>query len=458
MSASLELLTNSEPLRKILDPFFFNGKKSAPPTWPEIEAIAAKHLHERIGPLRCTNHVWYVQQNGVWNPTDHNVYRPLALEVLPDAWRTEARSSNVMKRLEAEQQVTRDQFCGAAKFDADGNVLVAVQNGTLLITPNELDLLPTDPAQGFTAALPVAWEPEATAPLFFKTIRELLPDPADPEILLDVVATALIPDCRFEAALVCLGSGGTGKSTIFVPIVTLLGPRACSTLNLKEICNPNGYFLSQLNHKLLNLATELNSLEMEDSGIFKQLVSGEPFMTRDIYGAPFEMRSTATLIFLANNLPRFKHGTTAEVRRLRFVCFNHTIEKPDITLKDRLPAEAPGVFAELVRRAQELLGGRRISQAGTFGQETSERFAISNDPVSAFVQSCCQVGQDLECDKDLLCKAFDAFRESNGISEKFDKATFLTGLYNRFSGVKPYRKRCGQTRLNLVQGIELLPS
>jgi putative DNA primase/helicase len=424
------------------------------PRWAEIESYASAQLHKCIGPVRCVSNEWYVQKGGIWVPTDRDIYRPMALGVLPREWRTQAHSLEVIKRLEGEQQVTHDDFCGAAKFDADRNVLIAVQNGTLRITPDSAELLPTNPADGFTSALPVPWDPEAEAPLFFRVLMETLPDPSDPELLLDVLATALIPDCRFEAALVCQGEAGTGKSTIIAPITKIFGS-ACSSLSLADLCHPSGYKLAMLNHKLINLATELNTLEMEDTGLFKQLVSGESFTARPIYGKPFEMCSTATLVFLANSLPRFKHGTDAEVRRLRFVRFSRKVTQPDITLKDRVSLEAPGVFAELVRRAQDLLGGHPLSESGQFGKETTSRFAVSNDPVGQFVQRCCKLGASFECEKGILYEAFTDFREQYGISDRFDESAFFKTLYDRFHSVTQQKRRMGGERRRVLVGIDL---
>jgi len=422
--------------------------------WPEIEGSAAMELHLRIGQVRCVSNDWYVQKSGIWLPTDRDFYRPIALAVLPDDWRTQARSVEVLKRLEGEQQVTRDQFCGAAKFDKGGAVLVAVANGTLRISPDKAELLPTDPANGFTAALPVAWDDEAGIQLFYEVLEAALPDPCDRELLLDVLATALIPDCRHEAALVLQGEAGTGKSTVIAPVTEIFGA-ACSSLSMADLCHPSGYKLAMLNHKLINLATELNTLEMDDSGLFKQLVSGERFTARPIYGRPFDMRSTATLVFLANSLPRFKHGTDAEVRRLRFVKFSRKVEKPDLTLKDRVALEAPGVFAELVRRAQELLGGRPLSEPGEFGRETARRFSVSNDPVGQFVARCCKLGSDLQCEKAHVYDAFIQFREQYGISDKFDESAFFRTLYDRFHGVKQQHKRFEAGRRRVLIGIDL---
>jgi P4 family phage/plasmid primase-like protien len=424
-------------------------------SWSQIEDESAAELYARVGRVKCIGEEWYAEKNGVWLPTDRDVYRPHALKVLPITHRTQSRSLDVIKRLESEQQVHRSEFCGAAKFDADGSVLLAVKNGVLRLQKGgDVELLSPNSVYGFTAALSVAYKPKALMTKFAEVLIQSLPDEQDRELLLDVLATSLIPDSRYEAALVLQGEAGTGKSTIMAPIFSIFGA-TCSSLSMVDLCHPNGYKLAMLHNKLINLATELNTLEVDDTGLFKQLVSGEQFTARPIYGKPFEMCSTATLVFLANSLPRFKHGTDAEARRLRFVKFSNKVRNPDVTLKDRVALEAEGVFAELVRRAHELLNGAKLAEQGQYGQEVARRFQISNDPIGQFVSQYCVVRSDQCCLKNELLDAFTKFRESHGLSDKLDSSVFFRNLYDRFQGVKARQKRVGTERPYFIFGIAL---
>jgi P4 family phage/plasmid primase-like protien len=423
--------------------------------WALQESAAATRLKKRIGFVKCVADNWYVQEKGIWAPRSKDEYRTAALEVLPQKWRTHAHALQVINRVESERRVSQSTFCGAAKLDNNGGVYVAVQNGTLHITPDSVMLLPTDASHGFTTALSVAWDEGASMKLFGQVLNDTLPDSSDRELLLDVLATALIPDCRYEAALVCQGEAGTGKSTVIAPVAAIFGS-TCASLSMADLCHPSGYKLAMLQNKLMNLATELNTLEMEDTGLFKQLVSGEAFTARPIYGKPFEMRSTATLVFLANSLPRFKYGTDAEVRRLRFIRFGNKVTKPDVNLKERVALEAPGLLVELVYRAQELLRGRPLREPGQYGRETVQRFAVSNDPVGQFVSRHCTIGQGLQCEKIFVARAFDNFRVQYGISEKLDDSLFFRTLYERFPSVRSKRARCGDnSRTHVLTGIEL---
>jgi phage/plasmid-associated DNA primase len=281
-----------------------------------------------------------------------------------------------------------------------------------------------------------------------------LPDPNDRELFLDVLSIALIPDCRFEAALVCIGESGTGKSTAIAPVEQMFGSN-CSTVSMADLCNPNGYKLAMLHNKMINITTELQALEMDDSGMFKQLVSGETFPARKIYGHPFDMRSTAKLIFLANSLPRFKNGTGAEARRLQFVRFDQRPNSPDPTLKDRMKLEAQGLFTELVGRAQHLLSQKSLSRSGEYGDKTRERFGISNDPVGSFVKSHCILGGDCWISKDELLARFVEFRDSHGVSDKLDHNVFWRVLYERFPIVKAGKRVTNSGRIPVARGIEL---
>jgi P4 family phage/plasmid primase-like protien len=427
--------------------------------WSQLEGTVAEAAHKEIGPIRCVEDKWFAQREGIWKPTKRDIYRPVALKHIPDSWRTEAHSMCVIRRIEGERQVSRDIFCGAAKFDSDGSVLLAVKNGVLRIPvgeKSEVELLPPNPDYGFTMALPVNWNKDATCKEFANVLCQSLPDAQDRELLLDVLATALIPDCRWEATLVLQGEAGTGKSTVMAPITGIFGG-TCSSLSMIDLCHPNGYKLADLEGKLINLATELNTLEIDDTGLFKQLVSGERFTARKIYGEPFEMSSTATLVFLANSLPRFKHGTDAEARRLRFVKFSHRPKKPDVMLKPRVAAEAEGVFAELVRRAHDLLSGTPISEQGKYGQEIARRFQISNDPMGQFVGQSCELCADKWCAKTDLVTAFDDFRDRNAIPMGFDANVFFRNMYDRFQGLKEAQKTVDGFRTRIVKGIFVKP-
>ena len=425
---------------------------SAEPDFWEEKYV--EELESHIGAVQCVGDEWFVCADGVWRPRSRDEFKPFALKVLPSKMRTHRKAKEIFSHLEMRNQVPRSHLHGAMKFGPAGDVLVAVQNGILRIGPACVDLYGPNPEEAFTIALPVRYDPNAVAPTFNRVLNEAVPDVTEREIFLDVLATALVPDCRFEAAIVAIGEAGSGKSTVAGVIPKIFGD-ACSSLSMADLCHPLGYKLAMLERKAINIGTELNALEVEDSGLFKQLISGERFTARPIYGRPFEMQSSATMLFLTNLLPRFKHGSAAETRRLRFVRFDHQPHKPDATLKPRVEADAVGVFAELVKRARELIAGRPLAEQGQWGKMTAERFAVSNDPVGEFVQRRCMLGPEHRCDKGLLFEKFENFRIEYGLSDKMDSNWFFRTLYDRFPKVRGSKIRQGSGYMRLVTGIDL---
>lgn len=418
-----------------------------------FEEKYVEEMESRIGPLRCIGDGWHVCSDGVWRLRNRDEFKPLALKVLPSKIRTQRRAKEIFSHLEMRNQVPRSSLCGAIKFGPDGEVLIAVQNGILRIEPNFIKLCEPNSKEGFTVALPINYDQKAVAVTFNQVLGEAVPDAAEREIFLDVLATALIPDCRFEAAIVAIGEAGTGKSTVAGVIPKVFGD-ACSFLSMADLCHPLGYKLAMLDRKAINIGTELNALEFEDSGLFKQLISGERFTARPIYGRPFEMQSSATMLFLTNLLPRFKHGSDAEGRRLRFIRFDHRPERPDVTLKPRVEADAAGVFAELVGRARELISGRPLAQQAEWGRVTAERFAISNDPIGEFVRRHCRLGPDFRCAKGVLFEEFEDFRKEYALSDKMEINWFLRSLYDRFPGVQASRINVGGETMRVINGID----
>ena len=144
-------------------------------------------------------------------------------------------------------------------------------------------------------------------------------------------------------------------------IETTLGSDVRQCLTLKELCSDQGYSLPKLKHSLLNTSTELDALVLEASENFKRLISGESIEVREIYGRPFKLSTSVKCLFLTNHLPRYKHGTDAEARRLRVLRFQQVPKSVNTALKKRIKPERNGILR--LRRYRDQLdqceGGNR---------------------------------------------------------------------------------------------------
>jgi P4 family phage/plasmid primase-like protien len=374
-------------------------------------------------PVRCVGTQWYCYECGTWKPTERDRFRKLTQQTMNASIRTAQRESNILKLVEGASQFDDSQFNGVYRMDCE-DVLINCRNGVVRVNQQGYQMEAHSPDHNFTQSMAVEFEEGAKYDLFEKTLNEVIPDPKD-RILLQVAAgNFLFPSCKHEVCLCSYGPGGTGKSTIADAIASIFeaGSGSVTTLSLQHLCEPKSYALPMLGRAALNIGTELDSLEIEESSNWKALVSGEPILARPIYGKPFKLRTAAKLWFLSNHMPRFKHGSDAEFRRMRFISFGKKPVSKDTSLKDKLRQEAPGIFIWMVEGLAELLRVNAVPYGGKETARPCETFSVQNDPLGSFVRKHCILGPSHQIGKENLRNEYKEFLEEEGLPA--DKLTF----------------------------------
>lgn len=429
-----------------------NGKTPHAPELTESERVAL--LEPQIPPIQVWEKDWYAFQEGFWQKTDRDVYRPFALQTMPESERTARKAKETLDHLEGLRQLPADLFRDANRFDGD-DILLNLSDGVLRVRPDGIaEMEPASKEHFFCAKMPCVYNEFADAPLFESALVQALPDPADQDLFLIWCASILFPSSQFEAALCCYGPGGSGKSTLAVGVQSALGPHVTRFLTLKEICSEQGYHVPQLQRAMLNISTELDAVSIENSEHFKRLISGEEVMARNIYGKPFVMSTVCKLLFLTNHLPRFKSGTDAELRRLRFLRFEKKIENADTTLKSRINLERDGIFNLLIQYLGRLLKLQSIPNGGANSEQTLKRFAVTNDPVGSFVTNKCQLDPEDFIDKTTLSNAFTEYLDKIGLPPTLGD-NFFKLLYDRYPAITQ-KRLASAGRPRVVAGIGLI--
>ena len=416
------------------------------------ERMYAKKFLRHV-PLRTHEDEWFVWDGKAWRRRKRAHFEPIAMNVLPDQFKAAEYAMRVMKHAGMVQQLPLEtEFHGAVRFDGSGQVLINCANGVLAVSEMRATLRKHDPELLFTATLDAEWEDKewspAMTPLFTKVIEEALPDPQDRALQQWFAGYLLYPSCMHEVCLISYGKGGSGKSTISDAILSVLGgPPLKTVLSLSQLCGEgqSAYSLPDLRHACVNMATELDTVGVSDSANFKRIISGEPIQVRPIYGAPYPMTSCVKLWFNANSLPRFHHGTDAELRRVRFLCYSNVPKVKDETMKEKLAAERNGLLAYMVQALQEIMAGAKAPEGGAESVRLKGRFAISNDPVTSWAQQCLCFEPDEEVMKDDLYESFNGYLNSWGFPEK-SKAHLFRQFYERFPAVAAYQVRTDRKR------------
>lgn len=433
-------------------------QQTKPPVQPPKRtdyAIAMELLGNSLCETKTCGNRWWVYESNRWKEETRNRFRPIVLAKLPELQRTAKRERAILDLIEGLCQADENLFRSAYMFEPDGSILLNVHNCTLRITPTEIKQVEHDLKHHFTRALAVSYDPSAECPIYNRVLKESLPDPEDQNLFQLFMGNLLFPSARYESFLVCYGPSGCGKSTLADPVVALFGnDNLCTSLSMLQICDPKSYSLPKLDYACVNLGTELQG--NTDSGIIKQIVTGETIDTRAIYDRPFAMKTVCKLWFLSNNLPQFKNGSDAEARRLRFLRFDQKPAKVDTKLKETLLTELPGILNFMLAGLQRLMNLPVMPHGGERSRNVSTYFDSDNDAVGTFVATRCTLGPELKVEKNTLYQSFKDYCDTKGFEEKSESAFFKL-LYARYPDVEDTRNRIAGSRIRSLIGIALKP-
>lgn len=426
----------------------------------EVELV--NYLTQQLPPTEIVGARWfsYNDLTGCWEDGTKDKYRHLALQVIAPCNRTIAKARRVLDHFEDTARCKLN-FSGAFKADGLDAVLINTRNKVLRVTPSAIEVMAHDKDFRFTRALEVEYVAGAINEPFMVQLPLTLPDAADRDLFQLLGGNIFIPDARYEVFGVIYGEAGSGKDTIMAPITALFGTTdrgLMTTFSINQISDPNSYVLPMLQFAAVNVCTELNSREVEDSSIFKQLVSGQSISTRMIYDKPFSMTTACKHIFLTNNMPDFRFGTAAEGRRVRYIFTTFKPEKVDVLIKERLKATHPGTLNWMLEGLQKLLrmGPQPMPFGGAASQAVHVRFNTSNDPVKDFISTYCIMRPEASVSKDDITRAFSAYADDNNLHKNLVNSIFKL-IYKRFPNLTPSRVRVDDRRIRVISGLELNP-
>jgi putative DNA primase/helicase len=266
-------------------------------------------------------------------------------------------------------------------------VLINLQNGTFVITPENQLLRDFQREDFMTYQLPFAWQENTHTPLFQAYLNKVLPDITQQQVLAEFLGYIFLSQrsLKLEKSLILYGTGANGKSVFFEIMTAMLGPNNVSNYSLQSLTNETGYQRAKLTNKLLNYASEISP--NMDSTIFKQLVSGEPVEARLPYKEPFILEDYAKLVFNTNELPRDTEHNEAFFRRFLIVHFAVTIpeDERDPTLANKIIAtELPGVFNWVLDGLKRLLLQKKFTYSEAI-ETMGKTYRQQSDSVQLFL-------------------------------------------------------------------------
>lgn len=331
--------------------------------------------------------------------------------------------------------------------------LVPVKNGVLNLVEGELK--PFSPNYFFTSKLAVEYDKKADCLAFKEFLEQVLPAEEDRETIRELFAYCLHQGYEVQKAIMFVGSGFNGKSTLLRTLIAFLGQENVSARTLQSL-SENQFAAADLNGKYANVCPDIPATKLFNTGIFKALVGGDLLTVEKKHRDSFTFINTAKLLFSANQVPVTTDESDAFFRRWVIINFPNQFEdKDDVFLLRKLttPQELSGILNWCLPALTDLLLRGCFSNNARVS-ELREAYVRKSDSVGAFIMDCTEAAGEEWISKEDLYRAYVEYCNHNKITS-LAKQVFGRELPRVAPQVSKYHPRVGGRITQAWKGIRL---
>ncbi|MEI4770497.1 phage/plasmid primase, P4 family [Psychrobacillus sp. FJAT-51614] len=312
-----------------------------------MPGILAKHLQSKEKLIYSSEH-FFQYENGVYQKIEEQQMKKKIQKHLLDE---HSKSSHVRDTLE---QLKNRVWYDGDLFDSPLlKNKINCKNGILNLTTRKME--EHSPELVTTIQLNANYNESASCPTFDEFINSSL-SKKDVMIAQELMGYLLIPETVAEKAFILHGPGRTGKSTFLKLIEYILGKKNISNVALQDLSHQ--FKPSLLFGKLANIYADLPNKALQDTSLFKTLVSGDSIVAEEKFRSPFSFSNKARLLFSCNELPaNYVDRTDGFYRRLIILPFLRQVEesKIDTALQFKLQNEADGIVRWALEGLERLI-------------------------------------------------------------------------------------------------------
>jgi len=328
--------------------------------------------------------------------------------------------------------------------------LLGVPNGVVDLQTGKLrDGGPDDRISMQTGA---PFDPNALCPIWDRTVADIFGNDDALIAYFDrFVGYSVTGDCREEVLAFAFGGGANGKSTLINTLGEILGDYAddlpFSALELHERSGiPND--IAKIVGKRFVTSSESGETRRLNEARVKALTGRDPMTARFLHREWFTFRPNAKFWLATNHKPVVRDTSVGFWRRIHLIPFTRSFAaNPDLELKDKLRAEAPGILARAVRGC---LAWQRegLNPPDVVGDATAT-YRADSMPLARFLESRCVVQEGATATSGALWAAYE--RWCNDVREptRLTRPQFREALHEQFT------QDSGKTRRVTFLGVGL---
>lgn len=272
----------------------------------------------------------YNEQEGIYsNKTEQLIKREIAKRL----------DENFKTRYYTEISEFITATAPLVKMDITNPEIIAVKNGLLNVITREKT--PFTPEVYLTHKLEHEYNPNCKYEDSFNKqfLEQVVAKQKQREQIQELIGHCLYKKIIDEISLVCLGTGGNGKSIFLTTVKTLLGTKNVSSMTIQQLCYDK-FAVAEVKHKLANICADLPHKELMSTGTYKALVSGDsvPVNIKHVQGKGETLDPYTKYLYSANHLPpiQSEEDCYAWYRRFIFADFKKTFTKENAIPRQEL--------------------------------------------------------------------------------------------------------------------------
>lgn len=393
------------------------------------------------------NEMW-IYKEGIYVPQGRSEIKEKVRIIMGEYYNT-TFINQILAKIETDTYIESEAFFNTNIIDE-----IPVKNGILNVITKEISAFNQDKI--FFTKLNVTYNPESKCPMIEKFLSEVLKYKDDVKVFYELAGFGLYKDYFIEKAIMCVGNGRNGKSKSIELLKRLYSPENCKNIPLSAL-KYDSFIISELHGKLLNLAGDISSEALKDTGIFKSLVGRDMVTTKRKYLNSLSFINHAKFIFACNELPRVYDATDGFWDRwillefpYKFVNQNEIdsaepkerefLKLIDTNIIDKITTdeELSGLLNLALEGLERLLKNKKFSYS-TGTKEIKDIWIRKSDSFMAFCMD--NLEQDFESgiSKKEIRKEYNSYcrkHKAMGVSDKSIKAT----LQQIFGVVEEYNK------------------
>jgi len=277
-------------------------------------------------------------------------------------------------------------------------------------------LLPHSPDYHFTYQFPIVFKPDALCPRIDQFLDDIL-NPTQRKIVEEWLGYYFYRIYMFKKAMIFVGAGDTGKTTLLEVITYLLGRNNISSISLQKMSSDK-FSAAHLYEKHANLVDELSSRDITDTGSFKVATGGGTVTGEYKFGNQFSFHNFSKFTFACNKIPEVKDmDDEAFFNRWIVIRFENMILKkiPNFIDTLRIEDEKSGLFNVAMVGLRRLLDHKRFSYHNT-AEETKNQMMMSGSSIPMFVSQMLIKDFGAEVTREEMYDAYTNFCQKHNLA------------------------------------------